>query len=100
MGNEEKQAKGNHNIIVEKFTMINRDSLKAYARVTIDGIIRIHGVKVAATKADNTLYVAMPQIKGKGAEAKWFDVVQVIDTEFKNELQTAVLNAFTKEVKA
>ena len=97
MGNEEKQVKGNHSIVVENVTIVNRDTLKAYARVTIDGIIRINGVKVAATKTGDNLFVAMPQNKGK--DDKYYDVVQCIDG-FKAELQTAVLDAYKKENKA
>lgn len=69
--------------------------LKAVASVTIDGCFVVHEIRVI--ESDKGLFVAMPSKKTPDGEFK--DIAHPIDTETRNMLDKAVLDAYDKAVK-
>lgn len=68
----------------------NGSALKAFADVII-GQVLVKGVRVVSNK-DGSMFVSMPQAQGK--DKKWYDTVRVLDEEVKQELQSAVIEAY------
>ncbi|MDP2940242.1 MAG: SpoVG family protein [Candidatus Omnitrophota bacterium] len=68
----------------------NGSSLKAFADVIFNGQLLVKGVKVADGR--NGLYVSMPSAQGK--DGKWYPTVMLLEDSLKEELQTAVLEAY------
>ena len=66
--------------------------LKAVASVTIDNCFVVHEVRVI--ESEKGLFVAMPSKKTPDGEFK--DVAHPIDTETRNALDKAVLDAYNK----
>lgn len=64
--------------------------LKAYVSVTFDECFVVHNMKVIDGKSG--VFVAMPSRKTNKGEFK--DVAHPINSEFRTELQNAVLEAF------
>ncbi len=64
--------------------------LKAYVTVTFDDCFVVHNVKVIEGK--NGVFIAMPSRKTKTGEYK--DVAHPIKSEFRNELQQSILDAY------
>jgi len=64
--------------------------LKAYVTVTFDDCFVIHNVKVIEGKTG--VFIAMPSRKTKTGEYK--DVAHPINSDFRNELQNRILEAF------
>ncbi|MCA1753821.1 MAG: septation regulator SpoVG [Spirochaeta sp.] len=64
--------------------------LKAYVTVTFDECFVIHNVKVIEGKTG--VFIAMPSRKTKTGEYK--DVAHPINSDFRNELQNRILEAF------
>lgn len=64
--------------------------LKAYATITLDDCFVIHNVKVIEGKSG--AFIAMPSRKTKRGEYK--DIAHPICSDFRNELQEAILTAF------
>ncbi len=67
----------------------NGSSLKAFADVVI-GQVLVKGVRIVEGK--NGLFVGMPKTQGK--DGKWYETVKIINDEVKQELQSAVLEAY------
>ena len=63
--------------------------LKAFADVVI-GQVLVKGVRIVDGK--NGLFLTMPQTQGK--DGKWYCTVMLLDEGLKEELQTAVLEAY------
>ena len=71
---------------------------KAYAAVVIDNCIRLNDVVVVEGKKG--LFVSMPQRQyEKDGEVKYTNVYNPITKEARQELITAVLEAYQKELK-
>jgi len=68
----------------------NGSSLKAFADVIFNGQLLVKGVKVADGR--NGLYVSMPSAQSK--DGKWYPTVMLLEDSLKEELQTAVLEAY------
>jgi len=68
----------------------NGSSLKAFADVIFNSQLLVKGVKVADGR--NGLYVSMPSAQGK--DGKWYPTVMLLEDSLKEELQTAVLEAY------
>lgn len=68
----------------------NGSALKAFADVIFNGQLLVKGVKVADGR--NGLYVSMPSAQGK--DGKWYPTVMLLEDSLKEELQTAVLEAY------
>ncbi len=64
--------------------------LKAYVTVTFDDCFVVHNVKVIEGKTG--VFIAMPSRKTKTGEYK--DVAHPINSDFRNDLQSRILDAF------
>ncbi|TVR04268.1 MAG: septation regulator SpoVG [Spirochaetaceae bacterium] len=64
--------------------------LKAYVTVTFDDCFVVHNVKVIEGKTG--VFIAMPSRKTKTGEYK--DVAHPINSDFRNDLQSRILEAF------
>jgi len=67
--------------------------LKAYVTVTFDGCFVVHNVKVIEGRSG--VFIAMPSRRTKNGEYK--DVAHPINTEFRGELQSKILDAYEQE---
>jgi len=65
--------------------------LKAYVTVTFDNCFVVHNVKVIEGKTG--VFIAMPSRKTKTGDYK--DVAHPINSEFRNELQKKILDAYS-----
>jgi len=65
-------------------------NLKAYVTLTFDNCFVVHNLKVVTGKAG--MFVAMPSRRTKNGEFK--DIVHPINSEFRNVLQTKIIDAF------
>lgn len=66
--------------------------LKAYVTVTFDDCFVVHNVKVIEGK--NGAFIAMPSRKTKTGEYK--DVAHPINSDFRNKLQSSILEAYER----
>ena len=64
--------------------------LKAYATITFENCFVVHNVKIIEGKSG--LFIAMPSRRTKAGEYK--DVAHPISSEFRNELQDKILEAY------
>ncbi len=69
------------------------NKLRAYASVTFDDSFVIHNIKVIEGKGG--LFIAMPSRKTRSGEMK--DVAHPINSEFRERMQGAILEAFQAE---
>ncbi len=69
------------------------NKLKAYASVTFDDSFVVHNIKVI--EGQNGLFIAMPSRKTKSGEMK--DVAHPINSEFRERMQNAILEAYQSE---
>ena len=85
------------NITDIRIRLVKNDDLKlkAVASITIDGCFVVHEIRVI--ESEKGLFVAMPSKKTPDGEFK--DTAHPIDTETRNMLDKAVLNAYEKAVK-
>lgn len=65
--------------------------LKAYVTVTFDNCFVVHNVKVIEGKTG--VFIAMPSRKTKTGDYK--DVAHPINSDFRNELQSKILSAYS-----
>ena len=65
--------------------------LKAYVTVTFDNCFVVHNVKVIEGKTG--VFIAMPSRKTKTGDYK--DVAHPINSDFRNELQKRILDAYS-----
>ncbi len=72
----------------------DRSKIKAYAKVTIDDMFTVCGVKVA--QGENELFVSMPsyQSKDEHGNTKYVEIFHPNSKEFKEMLSSAVLGAY------
>lgn len=102
MAKQKENVEIKHNIVVEKTTHINKGPLQAFVTINIDGLLKINGAKIVKTKPDaedgkESLFVAMPQHKGK--DSKYYDTVYIADSDLRNAIEAQVLNHYEKELK-
>lgn len=76
--------------VARLYRVENSSSLKAFADVIFNNQLLVKGVKVADGR--NGLYVSMPSAQGK--DGKWYPTVMLLEDSLKEELQTAVLEAY------
>ena len=69
------------------------DPLKAYASITLNGVFVIHNLKIM--QGDGDLFVSMPARRNR--DGRFSDIVHPITTEFRLEVQRAVLAAYHGE---
>jgi len=72
--------------------VLGEGKLRAYISITFDDCFVVHNMKVIDGK--NGIFVAMPSRKTNKGEFK--DVAHPINTEFRSELQSAILDAYEK----
>lgn len=66
--------------------------VKAFCDVNIGGVMLIRGCRLVDGKKGT--FVGMPQKPiGNG---KWFNIISIVDKGFHDELQSAVLEAYSK----
>ena len=75
---------------------VNEDRLKAYVSITIDECFVIRDLKVI--RGNNGLFVAMPSKKRKDGQFK--DIAHPLNQETRDEIETAVFDAYEKEIKS
>ncbi len=66
------------------------EKLKAIVSVTFDDEFALHDIKIIQNL--DKLFVAMPS--RKTVEGKFVDIAHPITSEFRNELQTAIINEY------
>jgi stage V sporulation protein G len=69
-------------------------NVKAYASITFDNILVVHGIKILDGKKG--IFVAMPS---KRAGEKFKDLVHPLNTEFRKQIQDTVLAEYSKVSK-
>ena len=68
----------------------NDEKLRGYVTITLDKCLVIHGVKII--EGQNGLFIAMPSKKASNGAFK--DIVHPITTEFRGEIQKAILDEY------
>jgi len=68
--------------------------IRAYANITLDGELVIHGIKVLDGKKG--LFIAMPS---KRSGEKFKDIVHPVNTEFRERIQEQILAEYQKFIK-
>jgi len=71
---------------------VNRDPIKAWGSVTIDGMFAVHGVKVIDTGEKS--FVAMPS--RRTPDGKFLDVCHPINEEAREIIKNAVFEEYEK----
>jgi stage V sporulation protein G len=69
------------------------NKLKAYASITFDDSFVIHNIKVI--EGNNGLFIAMPSRRTRSGEMK--DVAHPINSQFREKIQSAILEAYQAE---
>ena len=69
--------------------------MKAVVSVTFDGQLALHDVKVINTK--DKYFIVMPS--RKNPDGTYRDIIHPINSEFRQELETAVLDAYFAELE-
>jgi len=69
------------------------NKLKAYASITFDDSFVIHNIKVI--QGNNGLFIAMPSRRTRSGEMK--DVAHPINSQFREKIQNAILEAYSAE---
>lgn len=78
-----------------RIRLVNKDDakLKAVASITIDDCIVVHDIKVISGREG--MFISMPSRKTPDGEYK--DIVHPINTETREELKKAILDAYEQE---
>ncbi|PIY82012.1 MAG: hypothetical protein COX96_02785 [Candidatus Omnitrophica bacterium CG_4_10_14_0_2_um_filter_44_9] len=64
--------------------------LRAFADIEINGSLLVKGIHVI--KGKNGIFVSMPRVKGK--DDKWYETVQALTPEVKEQISSVVLSAY------
>ena len=80
--------------ITEVRISISNDRVKAYASITFDNLLVVHGIKILDGKKG--VFVAMPS---KRSGDKFKDLVHPLNTEFRKHIQETILNEYQKSLK-
>jgi stage V sporulation protein G len=75
---------------------VNEERLKAYATITLDDCFVVRDLKVIS--GHGGLFVAMPSKKRKDGQFR--DIAHPLNQEIRNEIETAVFDAYEQEVKS
>lgn len=70
--------------------------MKAVVSVTFDGQLALHDIKVINTKGK--YFIVMPS--RKNPDGTYRDIIHPINSEFRQSLEAAVLNAYYAELNA
>ena len=77
-----------------RIRIVNKDKLKASASVTFDECFVVHDIKLI--EGNNGLFMSMPSRKTSTGEFK--DVAHAINTETRQWIEKAVLDAYNEEL--
>ena len=80
--------------ITEVRISISNDRVKAYASITFDNLLVVHGIKILDGKKG--IFVAMPS---KCSGDKFKDLVHPLNTEFRKLIQDKILSEYEKVSK-
>lgn len=80
-------------IKIRKF--FNEGPMKAVVSVTFDGALAVHDIKVINAK--DKYFIVMPS--RKNPDGTYRDIVHPINSEFRAELEGAVINAYFEGLK-
>jgi stage V sporulation protein G len=69
--------------------------IRAYAAVTLDGVLTILGIKVMESDTGG-LFLAYPSIKGRSAS--YHDVVEVLDKELERRIRDRVVTEYREQI--
>ena len=75
---------------------VNEERLKAYVTITIDDCFVVRDLKII--KGNEGLFVAMPSKKRKDGQFK--DIAHPLNQETRAEIETAIFDAYEKEVRS
>jgi len=93
---KQKQARKEVKTMIEvaRVYKVEKDegTLKAFVDIKVADAVLIKGVRVLAKKDGSGLFAAMPS--HLGGDNKYYDTVQFLTPEAKNELQEVVLAAY------
>ena len=80
---------------VERVRVLTKESnVKAFCDIIIGGSFVVKGLRVV--KGKKGLFVGLPREKGK--EDKYYDIFYPVSKEAREELETAVIEAYNAEV--
>lgn len=68
--------------------------IKAYASITLDNLLVIHGIKILDGKKG--AFIAMPS---RRSGEKFKDIVHPLNTDFRNQIQNKVLSTYTNMIQ-
>lgn len=71
-----------------------KNNLKAFATIILDDSIVIRDLRIFSTEKGD--FVTMPSIKNQIGE--WHEIVTIINTELKNQIENYILRAFHDEL--
>jgi len=74
--------------------LFDEGPMKAIVSVTFDGQLALHDIKVISVRDKN--FIVMPS--RKNPDGTYRDIVHPINTEFRAELEAAVIKAYDEEV--
>ncbi len=77
---------------VKRFSNSN-SRMKAVAQVVFDDVFVVHDIKIIQT--DDKVFVAMPN--KKVSDGSYKDIAHPISSEFRSNLEKAVLDAYEKQ---
>jgi DNA-binding cell septation regulator SpoVG len=83
-------------VAVDDIKIINKGSLRAFAKITIAGKLAIYDIRVVQQEGADP-WIAMPQREAPardGGKSRWFPVVEIIDEKLKEQIANAVLKAW------
>jgi stage V sporulation protein G len=69
--------------------------IKAYASVTFDGALVVHGIKILDGKKG--IFIAMPS---KRSGDKFKDLVHPLNSEFRKTIQDKILSTYKNKMEA
>jgi stage V sporulation protein G len=73
------------------FFDMDKGNLKAFAKIVVDNILTITGVKIM--DGNNGLFMAWPSRLNE-KDKKWYDIVYITDKVRKQEFNDKVVNAY------
>jgi stage V sporulation protein G len=77
-----------------RITLTNEEKLKAFANITFDGSFVVRGLKVIS--GAQGYFVSMPSRRRK--DGTFQDLAHPVTNEMRQQIETAVLDAFEGEV--
>src|SRR5262249_32140029 len=83
-------------VTVDEIKPVDRGVLRAFCTITIAGKLTIHSVRIIE-EPGKAAWVSLPQnqvLPAGGGKAKYFPIVEVTDENLKQQITTAVLQAW------